>query len=357
MLNLHQFIQFANNDELYELSSLIRREHFDIEGLLPEMIELLKEVGYGNLYGLSPTFTSNVLYYNVDLFNEYGIEFPYDGMTWDELFQIAQAFSRNTANEDQEIYGLYFPSYPYGYFHFINSVCATDRVTFFDPNLKNIIFNTPEWKRCAEIVIDAIQSGAILFPDQLSETITNQAFITRQAAMTISGPILMNYFMQAPNFIKDFQPFEWNMVTVPTSRSNQSKSKEFNLDYIFTINAISDKIDVAWELIKYVNSEEYAKTQSADALGLLSTRVQFNSNMDNHNTSTFYELKPDENYFLTYAQVPEHFMNSFAHLEHNMIKDVIENKISLDEAIYRIEIEGQILYDDINEQIKERFSK
>ncbi|MDG0873339.1 extracellular solute-binding protein [Paenibacillus thiaminolyticus] len=44
------------------------------------------------MYGLSPTFVSSAVYYNKDLFEQYGVTPPQDKMTWEQLLDLAARF-------------------------------------------------------------------------------------------------------------------------------------------------------------------------------------------------------------------------------------------------------------------------
>ena len=45
-------------------------------------MELLRKPVGGGLFALAPRFDNLALYYNIDLFNEHGVDPPRDGMNW-----------------------------------------------------------------------------------------------------------------------------------------------------------------------------------------------------------------------------------------------------------------------------------
>ncbi|GIQ71163.1 hypothetical protein XYCOK13_39870 [Xylanibacillus composti] len=53
--------------------------------------------GDGRLYGLAPFFQSHAIYYNIDLFDRYGIPYPNDKMTWKEILELASRFPAKQA--------------------------------------------------------------------------------------------------------------------------------------------------------------------------------------------------------------------------------------------------------------------
>lgn len=66
------FERWANDGKLYQLDDVIRQDKFDVENILPSVIEQIKAKGNGNIYGLAPFFYSQALFYNKDLFEKYG---------------------------------------------------------------------------------------------------------------------------------------------------------------------------------------------------------------------------------------------------------------------------------------------
>jgi hypothetical protein len=55
----------GEDGKLYALDSVIQQDKYDIEGIHPAIRKLLRDKGNGKLFGLSPTFNSSALYYNI----------------------------------------------------------------------------------------------------------------------------------------------------------------------------------------------------------------------------------------------------------------------------------------------------
>lgn len=61
-----------------------------------------------DVYGLPVGYTTHVVYYNKDLFDKAGLEYPKAGWTWDEF----QAVSEKLTNKDDKTTGFAFPGKP-----------------------------------------------------------------------------------------------------------------------------------------------------------------------------------------------------------------------------------------------------
>ncbi len=103
-LNAEQYQRLSGDGRLLQLDPIVKQTGFDIENLHPTVVELLKSKGNGSLYGLAPSFGGRALFYNKDLFDRYGVAYPTDQMTWDEVLQLAKRFPTDQQG-DQRIYG------------------------------------------------------------------------------------------------------------------------------------------------------------------------------------------------------------------------------------------------------------
>ena len=80
----------------------------DVDKFFPKLIEIFRfngtRSGSGPLYGLPKDFTTALMYVNVDLFKQAGVDVPYAGWTWDEY---AAAMRKITAlsTPDRKVYG------------------------------------------------------------------------------------------------------------------------------------------------------------------------------------------------------------------------------------------------------------
>ncbi|MEW9106906.1 ABC transporter substrate-binding protein, partial [Paenibacillus sp.] len=66
LLSEHMFETYAQQGKLYALDDIIAQEKFDLEGYMPGLIDMIRTKGRGKLYGLTPYFYNEVIYYNRD---------------------------------------------------------------------------------------------------------------------------------------------------------------------------------------------------------------------------------------------------------------------------------------------------
>ncbi|WP_276356058.1 ABC transporter substrate-binding protein [Cohnella caldifontis] len=376
-----QYAKLAASGKLYDLEAAVKQDQFDLSAFVPAAIDLLKARGGGKLYGLSPSFSSQALYYNKEMFDKYGVPYPTDGMSWDDVLRLAARFPVQK-DGDNAWSGLFPSSQTTDAFDLIRRIGEAKGLLYADADTGKLSIDTPEWKAIFQKVIEGYQSGSIYLPGSDAGGGKNRAmvsmrgvgggktfnlgpdsmkFIGGQAAMTIDSSMLMDMLgaqgtgaggkmrvsAQAseggegpkggPAPIKSF---DWDMVTVPVDPSQPDVAGGFSLDGVFAINASAQNLPGAWELLKYANGEQLAKSSAKSGL-TLSTRSAYKRQAEGKNVDALYALGANEQVLL--QALPEEFAKSFAELASDHVKRVVGETESLDEALKAIQSGGQDL--------------
>lgn len=95
-IDIPGLVSYKNLGLLQDLSSLVKQYNYDLTQFDEAFVQDLVLAGHtGELYGLPvPPYFPGVMYYNIDLFDKFGIDHPTDGMSWDEFYSLAQTLSR-----------------------------------------------------------------------------------------------------------------------------------------------------------------------------------------------------------------------------------------------------------------------
>lgn len=87
--------QLINNDLQYDISDLIKKYNFDTSKLNPAHMAQVKNLTPdGKIYGLPFYNNDFALFYNKDIFDKFGVDYPKDGMTYDEIYELAKKLTR-----------------------------------------------------------------------------------------------------------------------------------------------------------------------------------------------------------------------------------------------------------------------
>ncbi|MBA9086807.1 multiple sugar transport system substrate-binding protein [Fontibacillus solani] len=363
MLNTDTYEKYAADGKVQELDSLINRDKYNIENIYPALIELLKEKGAGKLYGLSPSFSSNAVYYNADLFKKYGVEIPHDSMTWQEIFDLAKRFPTE-GDEDTRIYG-YAAQYNMSLNNMVQTIAKTQGLNDINLDTLKVTVNTESWKKVYQLALDAMESkiiynpkpsdGAIMMEDYFKQ----QLFIMGRAAITTSGSYMLQSMQQAKTAIPEYKPFELGIVTGPVDSAEPDATRDIYFNEIFAINAKSPNVDAAWEFIKFINGEDYAKVKSKTMNNGLLSRMGYSTEFDGISLDVFYKLKPklDQKYYTRAEKIPTNFYEQYNPIVEREIGLVQEKKKSLDDALKTIEEEGQVVLDKAIKEKEENKTK
>jgi multiple sugar transport system substrate-binding protein len=114
-----------------------------------------------------------------------------------------------------------------------------------------------------------------------------------------------------------------------------------------SINAESKNIAAAWEFVKYMNSDTMANiTSRAPILGGLPVRTEYIKNDDGKHLEAFYSLAPREGeLYAEYATLPRAFSLSFGQIAEKHWDALLNDDITVEQALQLIETEAQAALD------------
>lgn len=144
-LNYENFVTYADAGALLDLEASAP-EIMDASVYYPGAYEAFNHNGVQ--YGLPGSFSVVVLYYNRDLFDQAGLDYPDASWTWEE--EAAAADAINALGDD--IWGDY---QPVQFFEFYKAL-AQNGGEFFNEDKSEATFNSPEGVAAAEWLVNKI---------------------------------------------------------------------------------------------------------------------------------------------------------------------------------------------------------
>ena len=352
MLSQEQYEKYAAEGRIVSLESFVTRDKFDLEGMIPGVVDLLREKGGGELYGLSPTFTSRAIYYNKDLFDRFGIEYPTDRMSWEDLFNLAARFPTDGSDEDR-IYGLSIGTTD---LHQIGQqIGGTMGLRLVNPADKRVSLDTDSWVRAYEIALNAIRSGTLYqedysdFPSGMSyqDFLLRDPFIAGKVAMSLNHSYLLEQIREAANSSPDRAVKNWDIVTLPVDPANPEFSYEFSLGNIYAINAESPNREAAWEFIRYIHSDDYARVKSKSFNGQFPIRTKYIEDKEGRNLTAFYALKPSgHTLYDGIADLPGNFYMQYFTIGTEEMQAVLNEEKTVREALASMQTRLQAALDE-----------
>ncbi|MNO15419.1 putative ABC transporter substrate-binding protein YesO [compost metagenome] len=343
MLNPVEYKQLSKNNQLQDVGQLIQRDSYATETIYPGLLDALKV--NGKLYGLSPYFNTESIFYNVDLFKKYNVPLPKDGMTWEEILKLAAKFPTK-GSKDTRVWGLYYPLDNYVYL--INDMATSEGLSRYDANTLKVTIHTPAWKKLYSTAITAMKSGTMEGSNKVG--FANDPFIMGRAAMTVSTVSMdtLRKVTADKSAIANYKSFAWGIAAGPADPKDRTQTRNVTLPAIMAIPVKSANSDLAWDFIQFYNGVDYAKSRSGSFSGYSLSRMEDSQEYQEHRLDAFYKLKPnlDSPPRLEPKGIP--FDNQkYSIIVTSEIKQVLNNKKTLDKALISIQTQVQASLDQV----------
>ncbi len=218
-----------------DLDSLIEEKGFDVSayGTVLSQHYSIDDT----LYALPFRTNDWVIYYNKNIFDEAGVTYPDNDMTWEEFFEIGKQLSGD------DVYGAAFFPKP----GFIVP-CIVGSVDGFDINTSDFTELIPATQK----VVDAMKDGSWEdYSESVSMSKDQTYFYQGKWGMLYNG----SWFTQMLE-AQDLS-FEYGVVKSPYWEGTDKKG--FATSTPVLINPKTKKLDAAWELLSFLCGEEGAK--------------------------------------------------------------------------------------------------
>lgn len=218
-----------------DLMPYVKKYNYDLSrfnpGFLNEIHEYMRD---DKLYGLPvPPYFPNVLYYNIDLFDAFGVEYPTDGMSWDETYDLAQRLTR--MNGDTQVRG------------FTANILGMTRdnaysVPILDPN-SDQLGDQQLWQKVFQNLYRFYQ---IPGNEMTSNAVEFNAFSEGTAAMSAH---LHSVYLIIPETVN------WDIVSIPYSEDAPQRVNQRGPAY-WSIASTSKHKEEAFQVIMTMLSDE-----------------------------------------------------------------------------------------------------
>ena len=233
-LNYENFVSFAAKGVLLDLSAVAEGDTaFDPGIFYPRANEAFSLDGMQ--LGLPETFSTVVLFYNKDLFDQAGLDYPAADWTWADAVAAAQEMTDAGAG----VWGLYSPIQFWEFY----KKAAQNNCAFFNQDKTEVTINSPECVAAVETMVDFVASDGVMPGDaEMGGLSDGDLFTSGKLAMTVTGIWMFAAFEDAP--------FEWDIQVEP-GMAQQATHFFANAVSVF---AATRHPQEAWEWVKFFTS-------------------------------------------------------------------------------------------------------
>ncbi|MCJ7841651.1 extracellular solute-binding protein [Lederbergia sp. NSJ-179] len=250
--------QYVERELALDLSDLIEKHGFDLSRIQPNILTEHRTFSNGNLYTIPLSLGLTTLHYNKDIFDKFGVEYPTDHMTWEEVISLAEKVTGE--REGVQYHGLQ-PAFP--------SILYDQRgITFVDPDTDESRIMNDEFREEFVKVLQTMEQIASI-PGNIPKE-DSDAFLLEWGEQFISERnVAMLPLWQLIEWYSSDETFNFDIVTYPEWEDLPGitrPSKAFSLG----VTATSEYPDDAFKVITYLLSDEkqieWAKAGQASAL-------------------------------------------------------------------------------------------
>ncbi|MNJ49685.1 Bacterial extracellular solute-binding protein [compost metagenome] len=336
----------------------MNQDKYDLTTYSEGVLDSLKEMGQGKLYGLSPYIRMQAIVYNADLFKKHGVDLPRDGMTWQEILDTARRFPTD-GSDNERIYGFGLRD-GLTLSALANGIAVTEGLAAYNGNTGQVTMNTDSWKETYKLALDAISSksvhektegGHANGPMSMEDYIATQPFLMGRTAMTMANISLVDDINNLEDLgldLKGAKSFEVGLVAGPVSHAEPNKTSSSYIDQIFSLYTGSLNKEVAWDFIKYANSEELAKVKSKMIAQGISSRVGVSKEYNGYSLESLHKLGPKLLPDYGVDKIPEGFLQQHSEILSRESELIKNNKKSIEEALKTIQNESQVTLDQLS---------
>ena len=190
-LNYESFVTYAANGTLLNISDYVDEE-------APYYPRALEAFQYeGDQLALPETFSTVLLFYNADLFDQAGVDYPTDEWTWDD----ARAAAESIGALDDDIWGLYSPVQ---FYEFYKKAAQNGECSFFNEEMTESTINSSACVETLETMVSFMTDGLMPTQAQLSGVSDGELFLNGEVGMLVTGIWMFSAFADA-DFVWDVQ--------------------------------------------------------------------------------------------------------------------------------------------------------
>ena len=292
---------YMENDILLALDDYVAADdQIDLANYYEGVTDLFTRKDNGSLYALPKDHDTIALLYNKAIFDKYGVEYPTDDWTWEDVYKAASEISKKGAADGVYGYALNTSNNQDGWYNLIydygGQVITDDH--------KGTTIGSDESKAGMEMVRKILT--AAVPQTMVAESGTDSLFQSNIVGMITQGSWMVNSFYTA----QDHENYKWAVLPYADVNGNGTCDKgERQSCYNglgWAISANTKHPDEAYSLISYFSSKEGQQKQAELGVTMAAYKDMsdaFTSSFDGMDLSAFTKIEDDGSlYFRPYTR-------------------------------------------------------
>lgn len=289
---------YMENDLLLDLTDYISKDSSIDLSKYYEGVKNLYTRNDGKVFALPKDHDTIALLYNKAIFDKYGVEYPTDAWTWDDMYEAAKKITEDSKGD---VYGMAMntSNNQDGWYNAI--YCYGGKVVTDDH--KGTTIGSAESKAGMEMIRKLLTVGA---PQSVvAETGTDSLFMSGKVGMITQGSWMINAFYTA----EGHNGYAWALLPYADLNKNGTCEKEERWSAYnglgWAASAATSKPDECYSLISYFCSEEGQKLQAEKGVtmgGMIGISEDFANAFEGMDVSPFIKAEEFSLYFRPYTR-------------------------------------------------------
>ncbi len=289
---------YMENNLLLDLTDYISKDSSVDLSKYYEGVKNLYTRNDGKVFALPKDHDTIALLYNKAIFDKYGVKYPTDAWTWDDMYEAAKKITEDSKGD---VYGMAMntSNNQDGWYNAI--YCYGGKVITDDH--KGTTIGSAESKAGMEMIRKLLTVGA---PQSVvAETGTDSLFMSGKVGMITQGSWMINAFYTA----EGHNDYAWALLPYADLNKNGTCEKEERWSAYnglgWAASAATSKPDECYSLISYFCSEEGQKLQAEKGVtmgGMIGISEDFANAFKGMDVSPFIKAEEFSLYFRPYTR-------------------------------------------------------
>lgn len=311
------FAEMAATGTLMDLESIAAADEGAqaiLAGIDANMLDGMRTKGTGSLNFFPTQWNNIVMFYNKDLFDAAGIDYPSSDWTWDKFVEVASALTVRDDAGNITQYGYFVPGFNFG----IQPWFFTNSASILDSDWKVPTVDTPQYRETLQYLSDLINVHNVA--PAYEPGVGTEKFTAGQVAMFSAGhwPVPAIKAAGLTN------------VGVQHMPQNTVQTTVFGIGGL-AITKDTKNPDLAWAFVAEMTGDEYQKGLADGGASIPSVR--------SHATTPEYVAWPDNSeifYESAATAIPVPSPSNFAQVQEiadRYLATFLNGEVSLDDTI------------------------
>jgi multiple sugar transport system substrate-binding protein len=269
-----------------DLTDLNKQLQTDLGKFIPESIQAAQQLtDDGKMYAVPFTMNMGALFYNKDMFDKFGLPYPKDNMTWNQVVDTARKLTRQDSGVQ---YIGWEPGFP-------DAIASPYTQPFVDPKTGKAVIDTDVYRKVFEMMKQAWDMPGFIGPNNLFKYAPKDFISEQKVGMMTEWSIKM--MGDLIDSVAAGTSFNFDMVTIPNFEDKAGKGRHM-LASMMVISKTSQYKQQAMQVIQTITSAEaqtiQAKNGRVPVLTDPAVIAQYGKDLPwlaNKNTAAFFKFK------------------------------------------------------------------